>query len=381
MNNQGKFLINKDIKYEDLSVLTTDTPELSFVNYYFKSISNDNEEVEKLLYQIIGASLYTEKPFGKAFILKGIGRNSKSTYVRLIELLAGPANCSHEHLEKLSGNKSGSKSTVSFLRGCVVNVADDQRQPSYVDTSMLCRLITGNTISIGKKWRDDMIPKITLIFTVNDVIDFKDTGLYIRDRFYVIPFSRVFIEDTNRIIDIEKQLATKLSLQIIATRAVKEFKEVLERKKFTIPSIVEQETEGYFMSCNNIIEFCATYPIKRLITKTKYYEEYFNWCKDNNLDAYNNVKFGKEVKALGYRSERYTICSKRNNYYVVNDFDKSECKGIYETYLKRINVDEWTASKVSEDAFVKENEEAGAISFSDYLAEILYDDNIPTSRM
>ena len=55
-----------------------------------------------------------------------------------------------------------------------------------------------------------------MLFSVNEVIDFKETGLYITDRFWVVPFEATFIDgDNSRDINIIEKLTTPRALQII----------------------------------------------------------------------------------------------------------------------------------------------------------------------
>ncbi len=75
---------------------------------------------------MIGYSLTKIAKFGKAFILlRKSEETGKSTLLRIIEALLkakiveeieGPSEqCSHEHLENLSGSKAGAKSTIEKL--------------------------------------------------------------------------------------------------------------------------------------------------------------------------------------------------------------------------------------------------------------------------
>lgn len=214
------------------------------------------------------------------------------------------------------------------------------------------------------------MPYATLLFSVNEVIDFKETGIFITDRFVVIPFNATFTDDNNnRDINIGEELCKPLALQIIATRAVQAFKKVLETGRFSIPDIVVQETKNYFMECNNVVEFCNSVPIKEFVVKAKYYEEYRNWCKLNNREAVSNSKFGKEVIALGYKTERYQFGTKRDNYYASPNFNL-DSRDVYNRYLTKYGISEDTATKSSDD-YLKRI--FNAIPFSDYLCENLYD--------
>lgn len=374
------------VPYNDKEVLSTSSPELGLVNRYFDSICCSNKEIETLLYEVIGYSLAKTSKLNKAFIFKGAGRNGKSKIFRILEALLETeqgsnedefetkqfSKCSHEHLEKLSGSKAGSRSTVGALKGCTVNIAEDQKQPKYINNSLITRLISGEPISIElkNKEQETLVPYATMLFSVNEVIDFKETGIFITDRFVVIPFNNTFTDDNNnRDINIGEELCQTLALQIIATRAIEAFKKVLENGRFTIPPIVEQETRNYFMECNNVAEFCSLYPIKTIIIKSLYYEEYCKWCKENNREKVCNSRFGKEVLAFGYRSERYSFANKRDTYYASPKFNNENTRDIYNEYLIKNGISLEAGEAYNEQDLVTV---FGVIPFSEYLCNNLY---------
>ena len=364
--NIDSIVAQLSVPYKDTSVLTTSYKELELVDYYFKSITCNDEGREKLLYECVGSCLCRTAKLQKAFIFKGEGRNGKGVLAKLISKILGEKQCSHEHLEQLSGSRLGSKSTIKALMGCTANIVPDQGQPRYVNTSLIKQIIAGDTISVEQK-REGKIefePYATMIFLVNDVIDFKETGLAIKDRFIVIPFNAVFTDDNNnRNINIAEELCQPLALQIIATRAIQAFSEVLKKGKFTIPSSVEAETKKYFMDCNNVAEFCELYPIKEIIIKSKYYDEYRKWCNRNNKEAVSNAIFGKRVLALGYRPERYSFGNNRHTYYASPSFSNCDSKDIYDRYLTSCGLSEQMEKTTSEEALAKYD----ITNFNDYL--------------
>ena len=346
--NIDNLVADLKVDYKDQSVLTTPSPELEKVNQFFSDITSNDKGVENLLFQILGNAMCKTAVMQKAFIFKGKGRNGKSRLFRILEAILGEQQCSYETLETLSGNKSGSKTNARFLKGCTVNISEDQQQPRYINHSILNKIISGDTISEVKgKERIVFRPYATMLFSVNDVIDFKETKICITDRLVVIPFRATFIE--NRNINIEYELCQPKALQIIATRAINAFKEVLKNGKFTIPPVVELETNRYFMDCNNVVEFCNLFPIKEYMFKDRYHKEYCKWCASNNLEAYNNVKFGKEVLNLGYRSERFTFGRKKITCYVSPNFNNTENKNIYHRYLKENGISE-EAGRIYDEA-------------------------------
>lgn len=247
--------------------------------------------------------------------------------------------CSHEHLENLCGTRAGRKTTLKQLDKVTVNFFEDQHQPSHIDNSIITRLISGEPISIPQKGDDNfvLIPYATLLFSVNEVIDFKETGLHITDRFVVVPFAATFTDkDTNtgciRNIDIVEELCKPKALQIILTRAIQAFDKVLQNSKFTIPDIVQKETSKYFMSCNSALEFCNLLPITTFVGKMPYYKEYCRWCNENHYKILSSSQFGKQVIALGYKAERYSFKGIRNTYYANPTFDTSRRLDIYSTF-------------------------------------------------
>lgn len=58
------------VPYNDLKVLSDETPELKLVDDFFKSISCKNTGIEILLYEMIGYSLAKTAKLNKAFLLK-----------------------------------------------------------------------------------------------------------------------------------------------------------------------------------------------------------------------------------------------------------------------------------------------------------------------
>lgn len=240
---------------------------------------------------------------------------------------------SHEHLENLCGSKAGSKTTLKQLDEVTVNIAEDQKQPKHIDNSIITRLISGEPISIKQKGDNifELTSYATLLFSVNDeVIDFKETSLSILDRFVVIPFNAKFTDsESNRNIDIVEELCKPEALQIIATRAVQAFDKVLKNKKFTIPDIVKQETDKYFMDCNSALKFLNLYPIDKFIVKKQYYIEYKTWCEENNIQPVGDSQFGKVVISFGYKSDRRSFKGKKYTLYVNPEFDTERYYNIY----------------------------------------------------
>ncbi len=303
-----------------------------------------DEGIVTLIFVSIGSSLFKTAILNKSYIYKGCGRNGKSKIFRILEALI-PNQCSHEHLEQLSGNKTGGKSTIRKLANCTVNISEDQVQPKYINTSYITRLISGEPISIEEKRGKNLSLKpfvnyATLLLSVNEVIKFKqEIGISLVDRFVVIPFNNTFTDDNNnRILDIGEKLCKPKVLQIIATRAIFEFIKVLKAGKFTIPDNVKQETERYFMQDNNALEFCKLFPIKTIVSKTSYYQKYDDWCHKNLDEPLNKMQFGKQVIALGNRADKLNFKGDRILCYASPSFKNASKPSIYQDFKRQNDV-------------------------------------------
>ena len=101
------------------------------------------------------------------------------------------------------------------------------------------------------------------------------------------------------------------------------------------------------MECNNVAEFCELYPIKEIIIKSKYYDEYRKWCNRNNKEAVSNAIFGKRVLALGYRPERYSFGNNRHTYYASPTFKNCD------RYLVKCCLQEEQEKKTTEEELAK----------------------------
>lgn len=360
-----------ELKVEyDPSVLSTKSEESELVDYFFDSVAVGDKGIQTLLYELIMYSVIKRATLNKAIILYGSGRNGKSKIFRIIEALLN-GKCSYEHLENISGSKAGAKSTIKKLKDVTVNIAEDQKQPKYINISYLTRLISGEPISIEEKGqvRSELVSYATLLFSVNEVINFKEIGLHIEDRFIVIPFNATFTGDERRV-DIGDKLCQDKALQIILARAVEAYNEVLKTGKFTIPKSVEDATKNYFFECNNVAEFSQLVPIRTFIFKSTYYKEYQKWCKLNSREAVSSSQFGKQVLSLGYRSERYSFGGNRNTYYAAIDFNNADSTTIYKEYLSYVGLTEEADRAYGNDKKILED--SGKMTFEQYLLNYLY---------
>lgn len=146
------------------------------VDKFFSDITCQNEEVEKLLYEVIGYCCCRTNMYHLSFILKGSGGNGKSTYFKIIKSLLGDSAASIR-LKKVTTDKFASTS----LYGKTCAIADDINNGKDVDTGLLKTLISGDGIRAEFKFENEFEfePFATILIGMNNIVTFNDSS----DRF------------------------------------------------------------------------------------------------------------------------------------------------------------------------------------------------------
>lgn len=146
------------------------------VDKFFSDITCQNEDLERLLYEVIGYCCCRTTMYHLSFILKGSGGNGKSTYFKIIKTLLGDSAASIR-LTKVSREKF---SLVSlYCKTC--GIADDISNGKDVDTGLLKTIISGEDVRGEYKGIDEFEfePYATILIGMNNIVTFNDSS----DRF------------------------------------------------------------------------------------------------------------------------------------------------------------------------------------------------------
>lgn len=90
------------------------------IDGFFNTLSGCDEDLKRLLYEIVGCCLMRKNLFSKFFICYGQGQTGKSSYLRLIKNLIGKENASF-----LSINDLETTFGPVELLGKLANLGDD----------------------------------------------------------------------------------------------------------------------------------------------------------------------------------------------------------------------------------------------------------------
>ena len=180
-----------------------DTPRVSFaLDEYIHFISNDDYEKVNVLYEMLGDCFLRRSVFQKFYMIYGTGNTGKSTLLRIIQNLVGVQNTSH-----LSFNDLEEQYLTNELSGKLVNLGDDINFKGLTDTSVLKKLVSGETMTVNRKFMMpcELTNFATLIFTTNQLPPVNDHTTGFSRRLRIIDINRpienpkpLFVDNLNK---------------------------------------------------------------------------------------------------------------------------------------------------------------------------------------
>lgn len=311
-NTKTKTLEAFSPNYVFLSKLVTDynpTIEMPVLNgwtpeSFIKELSNNDTEIETLLYQVINDAVHPNYSRKKAIWLYGSGSNGKSTYQDVIKNIVG-----NDCYSTLKFNEFSERFRLHSLIGKSVNIGDDVNAGVRVDdSSNFNSIVTHDSVTIEEKYKSPYHTTLycTLIQSTNEMptIRNKTNGTY--RRMLIVPFENQF-EDTPENWEIkENYIKSKEVLEWILAKALS-----MDFEQFINPNASKALLEEYKADNDAILAFkqdvfdvfvengVQTIPVATL------YEVYKAWCKRNNITAIRDRKFNKELsEVLGKKWKR-----------------------------------------------------------------------------
>lgn len=281
------------------------------VNEVLNNISCNDEEIRKLLEEVIGSCFYRSQTLagGKAFMLIGTGANGKSTYLNMLKHLLGQKNTSSLGLKNLD-----EKFATVMMFGKLANIGDDISDKMVNDLSYFKKIVTGERIEAEQKGqpRFEFEPYCKLIFSVNNIPRMgtgADSGA-IRRRLVIVPFNGKFTKENlgdsfNPYIG--SKLKSQESMEYLIKIGVEGLKRVLENKEYTTPDKIKKEIRDFEISNDPILAFIEDKREEYEFVGRKVFEneprdeimKNFNYfCSKNNYDSsdINIFNFVKRLK-------------------------------------------------------------------------------------
>lgn len=348
-------LLNKlGIDYADPNIVNA-SADIELIHQVFYEITGGNEELIQYLLGIFGECICRHNLEPMAFIFSGSSENinddGRKVIIDVSTAILGSC-VTHENLQDLV---SGNSTMKLYTKTC--NISNEQQKPKINNMDTLRDIIEGKEFTDQKSGLT-FKPYTTMIFNINDILDFDNSFSGLKGYFKIIPFESKLTLDRPKL-DI---LMNPVNLQYIAFKSIEAYLQVLnsDSKKFSTPDIVKIATNKYLLDSNSAREFLEIEPIFEVVEKRPYYDKYWKWCEDNNRLGMSDAQFGKEVLKHGYKCIRISVNGIRYNYYTIPNFNGNNLKNKYYDYIhEKSDFTESSEDKNVINGFIK--------AFADYF--------------
>lgn len=272
-----------------------------------------DKQVERLLYQAVGACFHRRNELRKSFFLLGKKRNGKSTFLDMIGTLLGEHNISNLDLSEI-----GDKFKTAELTGKLANIGDDINDEFISNSAVFKKVVSGDKITVERKGQDPYVLSsyAKFFFSANSLPRIgrgKDTAA-IMDRLVIIPFDAKFSKDDP---DYDPYIKYKLRgepvMEALIVKAVEGLREVLADQEFITCDRVQENMVDYERTNNPMLLFFDE------LTETDYlnepiktvYLKYSGFCIANNLQPVSSIEFNRQMKQTFNLTVKEVIVDKK----------------------------------------------------------------------
>lgn len=263
------------------------------VDKWFLSIANGDEELVKVLWEIVNEATNPNHTREKMAILYGEGNNGKGTFQTMLINLIGI-----ENISTLTPHEFSGEFKLEMLQGKVCNIGDDISNKYLDDMSNLMSIVTGDPVAVNRKGKSVITARFKLfnLFSANKLpkVRNKSQGTY--RRLLIVPFNADFngqVQD-RRIKD--EYLKNSTILEYILYTALH-----LDFEKFSNPRATEKMLEEYKEDNDYIYSFVKDWYIHRNLPSVERVplplvkSEFYNYLSSNYFDYKITGSFGKDI--------------------------------------------------------------------------------------
>jgi len=262
------------------------------------------------LFELIGFILYP-KPYKKAVLLTDAedrgGDTGKSTYIRYLQMILGPENCSSVPLQALTNPEQRFQAALIYRK--LANFYADLPEKAVKDVGAF-KVITGeDTITIERKYRDPFTwrPYTKHIFSANIPPPVSQADDAWWRRWLVIEFYGDFKE---RIKEFEKTLKDEIPKAIAIGIAA--FHKVLQRGRFSYEDTLEDAKFKWLSRVDSVFAFMEWAKNKGVLKPNqnaripieKLHNIYVKYCGYQDRDPVERRAFTLRLQSLGYSTKR-----------------------------------------------------------------------------
>lgn len=254
------------------------------------------------VYEQFASCLMRTAKFSKAFMHVGQGSNGKSVFLNVIKRCLGYENISHVSIHSLEENRFAPAS----LDGKLANMYADISNEELNSAGIFKNIVTGDPVQVEKKNKApfDLINYAKMFFSANQIpIVYDESDGFFR-RFMIIEWDVKFTErGDNGTIKADENLLDTLTTEEeksgILNMLISFVKKLNERGFYKYAESTETLKSKWRHKADSIGGFIDKEMIfdeELMIEKTRLYNAYCDYCKNNKLMAMSRKKFQEEIK-------------------------------------------------------------------------------------
>lgn len=286
----------------------------------------DDEDMMRFIYEVVGYCLVNNTFAQKFFILYGEGGNGKSSFLQLLTSLLTESNVSNIALIDIGA----SQFRLAEIVGKYANIGDDIESTAILNTASLKKIVTGDTIIVEPKHLKPYSykPHAKLFFSCNSIPRIYDTSTGMKDRLVIIPMTNRIRNTAIATPHIVREIIKSGGLTVLLNRALEGLRRLRSQGAFTEPPRVTALTASYIKENDQVAQFLDDIDNGEVqitpvygselgcdedinilqsikdVRATDLYAIYQRWTIECGYKYMGKHEFGKRMKALGYTNEK-----------------------------------------------------------------------------
>lgn len=261
----------------------------------------DKEDYNKVMHFVqewMGYSMIPGNPYHKALILYGGGRNGKGVLMDIWSYILGSHNVSSVDIKGINDGD-----TIFMTKNKLVNFAGDIQTGQQLDTGVIKSAVAGEKVVVNEKYKAqyDMNFTAKLVIACNDLPYIKSVGAAIKERFFILPFVRIF-EEHERDPYLKDKLKGDEAAHIFSW-AINGLKRLMERGRFDPPERCHISSADYLKNHDTIAMWMDDDDLSKKGERAKraeVWKHYKDYCKDSNLYILPKYKFFEKLQSMGH---------------------------------------------------------------------------------
>ena len=286
----------------------------------------DDEDMMRFIYEVVGYCLVNNTFAQKFFILYGEGGNGKSSFLQLLISLLTESNVSNIALIDIGA----SQFRLAEIVGKYANIGDDIESTAILNTASLKKIVTGDTIIVEPKHLKPYSykPHAKLFFSCNSIPRIYDNSTGMKDRLVIIPMTNRIRNTAIATPHIVREIIKSGGLTVLLNRALEGLRRLRSQGAFTEPPRVTALTASYIKENDQVAQFLDDIDNGEVqitpvygsdlgcdedinilqsvkdVRASELYKIYKQWTVECGYKYSGKHEFSKRMKALGYTNDK-----------------------------------------------------------------------------